>query len=242
MTVGTVLAVGLLGAGTAVAVIGGPARPGGPPAPVAGPPPQVLPGRTGPADALLGPDASVSGESGAPLLRLTGGAGSYGYAERQVVDVTRSFSVSAWVYDTAPGGAAAAVLSQGDGAFSSFELGRDDQGGGAAWSFRVRCADGAALRVAADAGGPAGAWTQLAGTYDADRRIVSLRVNGVVVASAEMAGALAPGGPLEFGRSRRDGSWGSHWAGALGRVQVWDRALEPAGDAGSGPVASWLAG
>ncbi|GLW71318.1 hypothetical protein Kpho02_36170 [Kitasatospora phosalacinea] len=270
-TIGTVVAACLLGAGVGGAVLEGrgghPQASGAPAAPPAvrdapsGAPsdaaptvpgrPDLLADRSGRADLALGPGAQVDRVQNGHVLRLRADPDSYAQSTDRVVDVSRSFSVSAWVYDEAGGGSRAAV-SQGDGGSYSFLLGRDETDGHRAWTFRVRTADGGAdgtaVQVLSGNADTVDGWAQLTAVYDADRRTVALYVNGGPAGSAEVPGIRAGSGPLQIGRAGLHGGWGDCWAGAIGYVRVWDRAIpaEQIGGDGSAvtaePVASWLVG
>ncbi|MFC9325036.1 LamG-like jellyroll fold domain-containing protein [Kitasatospora sp. NPDC057015] len=261
---GIVLGGCLLAAGAGLLAVGGPGhRPGveaAPERPGPGPAeesPALLADRSGRASVALAPAARVEEVPDGHVLRLTGGPDSYGSSVDRVVDVGRSFTLTAWVYNDAPSGSRA-VISEGDGPYSSFELGRAEPNGRPAWSFRVRTAGPAAggadggdtVQVVADGAGTVAVWVLLTATYDAERSTIALYLDGVPAAAAAVPGIRPAEGPLQFGRSRQPDGWGGHWSGAVGRVRVWDRALDAAGvaalsagapgAAGARPIGSWL--
>jgi hypothetical protein len=216
--------------------------------------PNLLADHSGQANLVMGPDALVSQVQNGYVIRLRSNGNSFAQSAEQVIDVTKSFSVSAWVYNEAPGGSRSAI-SEGDGISYSFNLGRDDLNGRKAWVFRVQTADGGAdsttYQVLSKDVDTVGKWVLLTGTYDAKKRTIALYVNGEPASSTKVPGIWAGRGPLQLGRARHHGIWGNYWAGVLGHILVWDQALTPAQvtslkDGGSGlnakPIASWLVG
>ncbi|MFJ1704435.1 LamG domain-containing protein [Kitasatospora sp. NPDC088346] len=216
--------------------------------------PNLLADRSGQAHLALGPDALVSKVQDGYVLRLRSNGNSFAQSADRVVDVTKSFTVSAWVYNEAPDGSRVA-MSEGDGISHSFELGRDDSNGKKSWVFRVQTADGGAdattVQVFAENANTVRQWALLTGVYDKDQQTISLYVNETLAATAKTAPIWAGPGPLQLGRSRHHGIWGNPWAGVLGHILVWDQALTPAQVAslkggGTGqdakPTGSWLVG
>ncbi|WP_345707332.1 LamG domain-containing protein [Kitasatospora paranensis] len=218
--------------------------------------PELLADRSGQSNIAMGPDAQLSEVQGGWALRLRSNGNSFAQSANQVVDVTKSFSISAWVYNEAPGGSRSAI-SEGDGVSYSFDLARDDANGKQAWVFRVQTKDGGADGTVVTATAPTtlatvGQWALLTGVYDADQKAVTLYVNGASAATEKVGGGIWAGpGPLQLGRSRHHGIWGGSWAGVIGRILVWDKALNPTQVAslkggGTGlsakPSGSWLVG
>ncbi|MFG2822712.1 LamG domain-containing protein [Kitasatospora sp. NPDC048365] len=213
--------------------------------------PRLIVDHTGGSNLTLGPDATVKQVPGGWVFGGRGTAGSYAQALGAVVDTSRSFTVSAWVVNDAASGSRTAV-SQGDGAASVFALGREDAGGQKAWVFRVQtgpgAADAATARAAVPGAAVTGEFTLLTAAYDAGQRTVTLYVNGTAAGSAKLAAGPTGGGPLELGRGRRGGAWAEPWAGAVGHVQVFDRAVSAAeaarikaqGGPGFPATADWL--
>ncbi|WP_370149484.1 LamG domain-containing protein [Streptacidiphilus sp. EB129] len=197
-------------------------------------------------------DAKVVRVNGGDVLKLNGGVNSFGETTKPVVDVSRSFSVSAWVLNDVASGSRSAI-SQGNGSYYSFDLGRENSTTHNSWVFKVQTSSGDAdntiYRALAKGTAPAGAWTLLTGTYDAGSHTIALYVNGVLASSTAVPGIWSAPGPLEAGRVRYQGSWTDNWAGVVGDIQIWNRALTPAdalgmkngtASAGSPPVDSWL--
>ncbi|WP_280717599.1 LamG domain-containing protein [Kitasatospora sp. MAP5-34] len=221
---------------------------------VPGQPNQVA-DHTGRADLTVSPDASVDPvQSGGFALRLRGNSNSYAQSSAQVVDVTKSFTLSAWVYNEAKDGYRT-VISQGDGVSYAFDLGRDDYGGKTVWIFRVQTAAGGADATSFHAISPSvdtvGKWVLLTSSYDATQGIITLYVDGKSVALTKVPGIWAAPGALELGRNRTHSGWGGPWAGVIGHVQIWKQALTDTQigtlkDKGTipdaVPIASWLVG
>ncbi|WP_329567471.1 LamG domain-containing protein [Kitasatospora sp. NBC_01266] len=219
--------------------------------------PNLLADHSGQANVALGPDSQVNQVTGGYAVRFKADSNSFAQSANPVVDVTRSFSISAWVENEATDGPRIAI-SQGDGVSYSFELGLDATNGQKNWVFRVQTADGGndstAVQAVTANSSSVGDWSLLTGTYDADLHSISLYVNGQLAQTTPLPnnGAVWAGpGPLQLGRSREHGQWGSMWAGVIGHILIWDQALSPAqvGDLKSGgtgqsakPIASWLVG
>ncbi|WP_371497947.1 hypothetical protein OG871_18460 [Kitasatospora sp. NBC_00374] len=217
--------------------------------------PNLLADGSGQANLAVGPDAQVSSVQNGFVLRLRSNGNSFAQSANPVIDVAKSFSVSAWVYNEAAEGPRSAI-SQGDGISYSFDLGRDDVNGRKSWVFRVQTADGGAdataVQVLSDNINTVGAWVLLTGVYDADQHSIALYVNGAPAGTAAVPAVWAGPGPLQLGRNRHHGIWGSYWAGVIGHIKVWDKPLSPAqaaalkdGGGGAGavkPIGSWLVG
>ncbi len=216
--------------------------------------PGVLADHSGQANVALGPDALVSKVQDGYVLRLRSNPNSFAQSANQIIDVSQSFSVSAWVYNEAPGGSRT-VISEGDGASYSFELGRDEVNGKLVWAFRVQTAEGGAdgttVQTIAESPNTVNTWALITATYDAEQRTIALYVDGVPASSAKVPGIWSGPGPLQFGRSRHHGIWGNYWAGVVGHILIWNQPLSPAQvvslkNGGTGltakPVASWLVG
>ena len=230
----------------------------GPTAPSPTPPstlqPGTIPDTSGQTVLATGPDAKVSKVAGGDALQLKADVNSFAQASQSVVDVQKSFTVSAWVYTDAALGSRSAI-SQGDGVSYSFDLGRNVTNGHKTWMFKVQTADGGADSTSIEALSPdvvtTGQWVLLTGTYDTGTHHIVLYVNGKQAATAKVPGIWSGSGPLEVGRARYHGVWANFWEGTIGHIQVWDRSLSStevagvkSGAAGTGskPVDSWMTG
>jgi hypothetical protein len=194
--------------------------------------------------------AQVRPGNGSKVLWLDGSANAYAAAAGPVVDTARSFTVSAWVLLKQPQGGSMAI-SQGDGGYYTFALGRDYWPGHHGWVFKVqtKAGDSDATVRAADSTGEArtDTWVFLTGTYDAVHHTIDLYVDGKLAGKSPAPGIWQNGGALQLGRTRYKGRWSDNWDGAVAHVQVWDTALTAAQVAGavhdkSGvrPAHSWL--
>lgn len=243
------------GPGTSQAAPSGPARgTGDDNSPTVPGEPNLLRDRSGQINVALSPDAVLGKVDNGNVLRLRSNGNSYAQAAEQVVDASKSFTVSAWVYNEADGGSRFAI-SQGDGASYSFELGREDSNGKKAWVFRMQTDEkgAASTAVGAFSNGyeTVRTWALLTGVYDAQGKKLILYVDGKEAGRAPVAQAWAGQGPLQFGRSRHHGIWSGPWAGVIGHVLVWDKPLTADQvlavkggklDKEIKPVASWLIG
>ncbi|MFE0459431.1 LamG domain-containing protein [Kitasatospora sp. NPDC058965] len=217
--------------------------------------PQQLPDGQGANPLTVESSAAVGqsdGHSG-PTLVLGGSPAAFAQTPAAVVDTRRSFTVSAVVRNDAPAGSRSAV-SQGSGSYYSFNLGRDYWGAHNQWAFKVQTAAGDADNNTREAFSPAnatvGQWTLLTGVYDAQAKTISLYVDGALAQTSKVSGIWDTSGPLEIGRTRYHSAWVDTWNGAIGDVQLWDRALPASAVAqlhtsggtstDAPPIASWL--
>lgn len=162
-------------------------------------------------------------------LRLKGGPDSYAQGAEPAVDVTKSFTVTTRVYSVTETGSRMAI-SQGDGLSYSFELGFEMVNGKKSWVFRVQTGDKGAAATAQQVVVEADAlkkWTQLTGTYDAEKKTIALYVNDKAAGQAQVSGIWAGPGPVQLGRARHHGIWSGSFVGSLDRIRVWSKALSP---------------
>ncbi|OKI64978.1 LamG domain-containing protein [Streptomyces sp. MJM1172] len=176
----------------------------------------------------MGEDASVVPLGTRHEVKMRGNSKSYAQAPERVVDTTKSFTVTARLYNLAEKTSRIAV-SQGDGESFTFELGGDQVNGKLTWIFRVQTGDkGAAATAVTVAAGPAPKKdrTTLTATYDAEKKTIALYVDGKPAGKAEQVPAIWQGpGPFQLGRSRHHGLWSGSWSGSIEKVRVFDTAL-----------------
>ncbi|MFF7642247.1 LamG-like jellyroll fold domain-containing protein [Streptomyces canus] len=166
---------------------------------------------TGPGVSLGAPSPSGTAVASAAAFDGT----DEGYASLDTsADLSRTFSVDAWVRPDHLDGSTTAVSHAG------FSLGT---AGGSAYVFELPNPDGGdTIRVTG--GAPEeGEWAHLTGVYDAEQKTASLYVDGV--SAGTVVGAVAPGGTGSL-RLGADGE-GGHWSGLLTDVNVWDRVFVP---------------
>jgi hypothetical protein len=217
--------------------------------------PSLLADHSGTANLAMGPDAVLNQATDGFALRLKSDGNSYAESADPIVDVSKSFSLSAWVFNEADGGTRTAV-SQGDGISFSFDLGRGVEGTKAYWFFKVQTgtggADSTTYEVTSKNLNTLKAWTLLTATYDASTQRIALYADGSLVGATTVPKKIWSGpGPFEIGRARHHAMWTEFWAGVMSHVQVWNVALT-ADDAAklkadkvgltARPVSSWLVG
>ncbi|MFK0261414.1 glycerophosphodiester phosphodiesterase family protein [Streptomyces angustmyceticus] len=156
------------------------------------------------------------------------GTTAYAATAGPVIDTTKSFSVSAWVKLDAKD-RNQTFLSQAGNRASGFQLYYSkayDK-----WVFNQHTADTdgpdlvrAVSRDAAQLDG----WTHLTGSYDADKRSLSLFVNGRLQQSVQAAPVWRATGGLQIGRLRSHGAWKEAAAGAIDEVRTVQSAVTQA--------------
>jgi len=127
-----------------------------------------------------------------------------------------------WVQlNTTPTTAYVAV-SQSGAQKSNFELQYQKETGQYCFSLYDRDSGGAG-RFSACAGGPPtmGAWTHLAGVYDAVAGRMSLYVNGALASSTSFTAPWNATGPLAIGRGWHNGAAAAYWPGLIDEVRVY---------------------
>ncbi|MGA5266464.1 LamG-like jellyroll fold domain-containing protein [Streptomyces lydicamycinicus] len=178
------------------------------------------------AELVGGAEPGTVGKVGT-ALKLNG-TSAYAATAGPVVDTTKSFSVSAWVkLDTKERNQT--FLSQAGNHASGFQLYYSkayDK-----WVFNQHTADtdGPDLvrAVSKDAAQP-GEWTHLTGSYDAEKRSLSLFVNGRLQQSVQAASVWRATGGLQIGRLRSHSAWKENAAGAIDEVRTVQSAVTQA--------------
>ncbi|MFF7300151.1 LamG-like jellyroll fold domain-containing protein [Streptomyces sp. NPDC008265] len=176
----------------------------------------------------LGPDLKV-GPLGKRFQVVGRGTGnSWAQSAEPVVDVTKSFTVTARVYSSATKGSRI-VMSQGDGESFSFELGVNEVKDKQAWIFRVQTGDkGAAATtrtVTAEGMNILKTPTLLMATYDAEKKAIALYVDGKKAGETVVPPIWQAPGPLQLGRSKHHNIWTGPWQGALHNIKIYDMAF-----------------
>ncbi|MFE5561125.1 LamG-like jellyroll fold domain-containing protein [Streptomyces sp. NPDC056544] len=176
----------------------------------------------------LGPDLKV-GPLGKRFQVIGKGNGnSWGQSAEPVVDVTKSFTVTARAYNSATKGSRI-IMSQGDGESFSFELGVNEVNGKQAWIFRVQTGDkGAAATtrtVTAEGLSMVKTPTLLMATYDAEKKAIALYVDGKKAGETPVPPIWQAPGPLQLGRSKHHNIWTGPWQGALHSIKTYDMAF-----------------
>ncbi|WDT53552.1 LamG-like jellyroll fold domain-containing protein [Streptomyces sp. G7(2002)] len=178
------------------------------------------------AELVGGAEPGAVGKVGTSLK--LNGTTAYAATAGPVIDTTKSFSVSAWVkLDTKERNQT--FLSQAGNRASGFQLYYSkayDK-----WVFNQHTADtdGPDLvrAMSKDAVQP-DEWTHLTGSYDADKRSLSLFVNGRLQQSVQAAPVWRASGGLQIGRLRSHGAWKEAAAGAVDEVRTVQSAVTQA--------------
>ncbi|SCF38203.1 LamG domain-containing protein [Micromonospora mirobrigensis] len=164
-----------------------------------------------------------------------GGTASPGYLSTAapVVDTSKSYSVATWVRLTGLPTQNMAIATQSGSCAYGFFFGTVQVAGVPRWTVTTRGNDcGTApytqlLAPTAITAADVDRWQQLAFSYDATARTLSLFVNGKVVASTPWTTAWNAPGNFQIGRNytMSTGVSDNYLRGALADVQVFDRVL-----------------
>jgi hypothetical protein len=177
------------------------------------------------AGASVGNATLPSGQPG-PVLTLNGTSGAAA-TTTGVVDSSRSFTVGAWVNPSATPTYDADAVSLSGTTRSGFELGYRLNLG--QWCFSATAADtSAGTRTAACTSTALtnGAWTHLAGVYDAVNGQLRLYVNGTLAATTSYTAGWNATGPLVVGRGLSTTGTNIAWfGGSISDVQVYSGVL-----------------
>jgi hypothetical protein len=162
-------------------------------------------------DAIFSPDVTLDGTSGDLATSAF------------VIDLTKSFTVSAWANPTSAGGV---LLSQDGSAVPGLTVGIT----GTSWSFGLNTGAGTSGTFDTVTGGSSqlGQWSQVTASYDAGAGIMSLYVDGVLVGYAKhKAPASGATGPFHIGSAQGSGggSRKNFFAGQVAEAQEWNQAL-----------------
>ncbi|MFF5051703.1 LamG-like jellyroll fold domain-containing protein [Micromonospora sp. NPDC000663] len=165
------------------------------------------------------------------------------YAERaNLLDTSKSFSVSAWVRLTSNGTADQTVIAQAGGELSSFYLkyvATENR-----WAFTAPSTRTASTAVMWQAWGTStprpGVWTHLTGTYDSAAKQLKLYVDGKLEGTANAATLWNSTEAFRVGRAGA-----SYFKGAMAEAQAWprmitaDEAARLADPFAAGPTGDW---
>lgn len=161
------------------------------------------------------------------------GAGRAASTATEVIDTSRSFSVSAWVKLDGGTDQYPAVAAQEGTTSSAFQLGFFNS----AWGFQVRSADSTTASVARVTGPtvtrPTG-WTHLIGVYvggrTAPERRVDLYIDGKLAGSqAAPDGAFKGAGRFTVGRGQTSGASSNYFPGVIDEVRAFPGPIDPVG-------------
>ncbi|MFD9406300.1 LamG-like jellyroll fold domain-containing protein [Streptomyces sp. NPDC059989] len=193
--------------------------------------PSLLRDSVGKTSIRMGPEATVPKVGEHYELRLKGNPNSYAQATEAAVDTTKSFSLSARVNSSSAAKGAQMAMSQGTGESFSFELGADDVNGKQAWVFRVRTNEKSPkptiVTIAAEGLKTVKTTTVLTAVHDAEKKMISLYVEGKKAGEAQIPGIWQNAGPLQLGRARHDNQWVGAWQGSMTYIRFYGMAFSP---------------
>ncbi|MFF8639008.1 LamG domain-containing protein [Streptomyces pilosus] len=162
---------------------------------------------------------------GSASLKLDGVSG-YAQASGQVVDTSKSFSLSTWVR-LSDVSRSQTFVSQEANTLSGFALHYSTSLKRFVFSrYHSDVAAPTASRSTSLAPPAAGVWTHLAGVYDAAGQTVQLYVNGRPQgAPVAFTTPWSATGPLQIGRFHNSTGYVEHLNGLIDEVHIWSRVL-----------------
>ncbi len=175
--------------------------------------------------AKLGPLAAFGkGWIGAHALHLSGQDSSMAFIPQPVVDTTHSYTVAAWVKVDAAEGFQTFVSIDGARVSGFFLQLRGDNG---RFAFTALAEDKEANGTyAASAAGPEpDVWHHLAGVFDAEKKTLSLYVNGVLQETVSAKGVWKATGDTLIGRGKFAGKPADFVRGDIDDVRIYPAAL-----------------
>ncbi|MEV7236286.1 LamG domain-containing protein [Streptomyces sp. NPDC051020] len=165
---------------------------------------------------LLGGATWGKGEGGG-VLELDGHRGFVDVGTR-VLDVSKDYTVAAWVRMDAPGFRTAVSLDGPDASVFFLQYVADDK----RFSFSFINARALAQTV----GEPElGRWYHLAGSYDQAAGTLRVYVDGKLAGMSQARNVTPPAENLVIGRGRSSGRQADFWDGGLADVRVFNRLL-----------------
>ncbi|WP_159012319.1 LamG-like jellyroll fold domain-containing protein [Streptomyces sp. NRRL F-5123] len=156
-----------------------------------------------------------------PDIALDQSKSGYLHTTGKALDLTQSFTVSAWVNPTANN---TAVLSQNGSADSGMVLSATTGG----WQFALNTGAGTAWSFHSVTGGTVqlGAWTHLTATYDKPTGVMNLFVDDVFVATGtHPAPTTGATGNFEIGAEQHDSAGSAYFDGQIAGVQTWSGSV-----------------
>ena len=154
-------------------------------------------------------------------ILITDGATGFGStAAPDDFDLTKSFTVAAWVSARADADPFATAVSQVGDVAAGFFLGAAE----GVPAFSMKDADtndeGHTTRAMAEEPMDPGEWVHLAGVFDADKGEITLFIDGKQAAVTPFSTPFQPHGLLTVGRSQAHATPSDFWAGAITEVRI----------------------
>ncbi|MEV5751765.1 LamG domain-containing protein [Actinoallomurus sp. NPDC052308] len=159
-------------------------------------------------------------------LHLNGSTG-YLATSGQVVDTTKSFSISAWTKLASKTGTPVIAGQEGsrNSAFVLYYSSFYDR-----WIFNMQTPDVDAptvVRAQSTQAPTLNSWTHLVGVYDADAKKIRLYVDGKLQQTTDQPNSWASTGPVNIGRHRSKAAYSAsnYWNGDVDDVRIFDQAV-----------------
>ncbi|MGW9399194.1 LamG domain-containing protein [Streptomyces sp. NPDC055642] len=158
------------------------------------------------------------------------GTDDFGATGGPVLDTASSYTVASWARVDPAADHTLTLLSQtpNPGPFSQkYSPLYVSYGGGGSntWSVRVLSKEGSFAEAKAKQPTPRGVWTHVAAVFDAERKKVSLFVNGVLQSTVTTGTAWKAEGPLEIGRVMHADAYKDFMHGSVDEIAIWQGAL-----------------
>jgi len=168
-----------------------------------------------------GPVWSAQGKFGSALT--FSGSGNVSVPHAPTINLTSSFTLSAWVKPTALSGYQTILIKETTGGCSYWL-----QTNGNQVSSGFNNGSGCAEHLTSTANLPLNAWSYLTAVFDDAANTYKIYVNGNLVSSQTETGTIQPNTQsLVFGQSGCSSCGYERWRGLIDEVRIYNRALSP---------------
>ncbi len=167
--------------------------------------------------------ATAAGHSGNALS--FNGTNQFANTTVSVLDTSRSYTVSTWVYFDGSAGWHSILTQDGSNVSSFFLQERDDTGKFAFVVTTSDVANAAVVKVDALAAPTANTWFHITGVYDASAQQIRFYVNGALQGSASFTSAWNATGSTVLGAGKWNGARVDYFTGRIDETGLYQRAL-----------------
>ncbi|MGD0016419.1 MAG: protein kinase [Verrucomicrobiia bacterium] len=167
---------------------------------------------------FVGNPTFVQGHAG--LALSLNGVGQYAQTKEKVVDISKPFSVTAWVTWNGGSSNSPMFISQDAPESSAFYLGKGETKG---FTFALKRATLQVSKVESPTALLANTWYHVVGVFTGNK--IKLYVDGTLVRADTVPTIYSAGGPMIVGAGLSDDKRSNYWDGLINEVKVFNRAI-----------------